>query len=830
MDLKRFLSTIFVFSSLVFMASCKSKNDSASKNYIFDPKIPGGKIGGTFVVSPIEELEADTSVPGQITLKWKISPLYTSLSYKIKIYRHRGSDPNWILPTPSASYSAADLYKIADFGQDSCPVEISTTEPPQYTHNDSQIPGNCNTWTDKGDVPGFILNEDADYKYWVYIYLKETWSEGISLVANVPRGNASFVLPSATDFWNKKVWDIGQKPSVFQGAEYQSYSTLEPKQTSCKNISNKSRSLNTLLEFSTNKTSCEGMTGCSWVEYNKSCSKKNTQSSCNLDSECYWDTNTSSCTADIYQCLPENNIGNMKGKVAFAKDGAVMYVADTDNNRVVIYTKPGILACSQYKNDPVIYDACLFQFQGYPFQVSNIIGQPNQYSNSSCNVACQNKTTSSSCSNTAGCSWSQTSSSCEPDFSYNRCLNKPNYVNVVGDQLIISDSGNNRIVVWDHLPTAGCDGEIISGQVNATDCDPKMQIGKKSFSDFNQYNFAIDGNMILNNPTGTFVDDNNNLYIADTGNHRVVKIDNFTDTQKFSCNEQNWGTQLCQFSGVLGQPSFFVRKTFDDFFKEDRSNQELCSLQSNPSPLNGGIPGGQTSCESVSVGCTWVPSQIPSQGNCKLTNTIIDNVGIGNLISSSYEWLLKRYFANPTVVKISNTGQFIVSSNENFETVSTLGTPVYLKSRILVWNTNPLSGNNASCTVGAFSSGGCDANSVIGQYNFKTLVSLQGNQSKYSEVSYGLESVDDVDIYGKYMFAVDYVNNIVYLWDNWKTSEVLGNPPKYRVLNPLGAANPSTTTNYPYLKGISSISLDRTNLLIYVTDPNNFKIYEIRPF
>ena len=772
----------------------KAKTPGDSTNFLFDPKVPGGSIGNTLVVGSVTNLTVDSTVTGQITLSWKIPSVYVPLPYTIRIYKNPGP-LNQTLPDPTQLYTSAGLFKVAELPAASCPIETSHVAGTLYSFNSTQIASNCTTWTETATTPtepshvqGVL--ENTTYSYSVFIYLKNTWGPAVTGSTTTPNGSAGFTLPPANKFWQQKAWDYGNAPfanSSSPAQKTQSYSTLEPKKSTC--------------SLMVSPPTCSQLTGCEW----------------DVDS------------SGVGACNNESFVGHMKGKTATAYDGAVLYVADTDNNRVVVYERTEALACVQYKNDPVTYQACQFNSQGVPFSAVNILGEPDQYSNSGCNVSCQApaaNATAAACGAVSGCAWQTKTLSCQPTFTYDQCLNKPNYITVDGNNLIITDSGNNRLVVWDHLPIQGCDPNIIAGQTTQTDCNAKTYIGKTSFSDFNNYAVATYGRMSFSNPTGTTVL-NGNIYVADTNNNRVVKINNYsTSSNGYSCNLTNFQSQnfgACAFSSVLGQPSFNVKIGFKDYVATDVTNQQTCAAHSSSSV------GTITACQADSIGCQWTAAQISGQGTCSLASPLFDSLGIGNIISSPYSYVLKRFFANPTVVKFSDSGKLLVSSNEYYAGTSTIGTPIYMKGRILIWDNNPI-GDTPTCTSASFGSAGCDATAVVGQADFKTLISVQGSAAKYSDVVYGLESIDDFDIYGNVMVGVDSVNNFVYEWSDFTSTTSAGRPPTYRVINPMGASNPNGSTNLPFLKGISAITILPGSLLIYVTDPGNYKVYEVRAY
>jgi len=98
--------------------------------------------------------------------------------------------------------------------------------------------------------------------------------------------------------------------------------------------------------------------------------------------------------------------------------------------------------------------------------------------------------------------------------------------------LFVSDSGNNRVLVWKELPTE-------NGQL------PDLVIGQNAFSEhkFNRGGEATD--CTLNDPYGMFLeedpedeDDTGKLYICDRGNSRVVIWEELPDFSKEGKHEE----------------------------------------------------------------------------------------------------------------------------------------------------------------------------------------------------------------------------------------------------------------------------------------------------
>lgn len=781
------VKALFSILLLIFSSGCLAPTTTEETNRQFDPRIPGGRIGGSRVVLPVENLTADTSQLDRVRLQWKIPSLYHTLPYLVKIYRKEGTS-DFILPNPGNEASGAELFKIKEISQSECEN------------------GHCQSWINGTGGDGTVV-QGLTYKYWVYLFIDGTWSTESFNQVTSRVDSITLKIPDGTSFWENTKFNFGYAPiaGFSNSPSGNSISTFAPRVSE------------------------------------SACILQNSQSACLKTSGCEWNQ-------ILNECHQESHIGHPKGDLEFGYNGGILYVADTDNNRVMVYMKTHVVACEPYKEDAELYEACMFSFSGGPYDAVNVLGQPNQYSTLPCKPECFQLSTKSGCVSNQGCSWNERScgigqdptqcslapaGSCSPVQPLNSCMTKPSGVYVSGGKLFVSDSGNDRVLIWDHLvgdpargDAGGCDPNVSISIEKTPDCEATMQIGKKSFSDFNSYSLITDGSKILKNPTG-LAEKNGDLYIADTGNHRIVKVSQFMDPQSFSCSESNWNTSKCKFSAVLGQPSFEVSKTFNDLVDEDNQKKLSCSLLSNPSPNQGAV-GSQSQCLESTVGCSWSPLPIQGQGICSYSNSIFDQSDIGSLLSAQNENLLKRYFANPTTLKLTGD-KLLVLANENYSRQSVVGNPIALKSRILIFNLDPLSGETPRCSLGSFSSGLCDADDVIGQLEFRRLVSLQNSSSKYSDVFYGLEQISDFDISGNSMLAVDSKSNLVYLWNNW-VALVGGHPADDKIVDPEGRKNPLTSGNLPNLVDISAVEINKSSFMIYISDPSKNKIYEIQAY
>lgn len=466
--------------------------------------------------------------------------------------------------------------------------------------------------------------------------------------------------------------------------------------------------------------------------------------------------------------IGKNENQELRGGLSTAFSGNRIYVADTNNNRVLIYTIQGASICSTTvpgydPNDEEQFSACLLGFIGSPKTPVNILGQSSGTSRYACG---------------------------DPQALPNsECLTAPGKVVVADNKLFIFDSGNNRIVIHNELSDFGCLTEF-AGQNLQRDCTPDAVIGKAGLNDLSDYLQIQNGNRILNDPSDLVIQDGS-LFIADTGHHRIVKINNYANTGLFSCTQATWGGPLCQFSGILGQDSFFESETFSELVADDPS--------------------------------------------------IISPLGLGNDIAPPSEDILRRYFRRPNRIKILEDGRMMISSNENFDIPNNIGGRTALFGRILIFDENPIRNNSArNCLPATFELGNCDANEVVGQVGFNRLnISASSLPEDYVINPVHLYEVSDFDavIYEKdeeerlLLIAVGSYFNHVYIWndlDDTIAQEIDGYTRDYVVLDPEGAVNTQRPVLQPDLKSICSIRVSLESVSIYITDCENNKVYEVQ--
>lgn len=723
MKFNLFLSLLFAFL-IVGCTNTDTATETTDSTKYYDPRLPFGTIvTPTGLGAKLLNVTADVSQLNRIILNWTVPPLYSTMNYKVMIYKKRGNDTTFVMPNPAEEASGAELYLR------------------------SEVVGSSFTDQDYRDAQNELVVQveaGATYSYWLFVNVEDKWSEGIKIVATARTATDTFVFPNSAKFWEYLRWSLGNPPT--------------------KDTLTNSNSVITLVSMN---------------------SDSNGQKS--------------------FPFFPE--IGKPVGGVGLGFSGNIMYYADTANNRVVIYTRGLAYSCDQWiSTDPELYLACTYQYASAPLTAVNILGQDSHYSRRTCNDynnTCSSKTTQTTCEAASSiCSWKTTSSggSCS---AYQKCLSNPTKVTVADNKLFISDSGNNRVVVYDTLPTKGCDREILPGSPQPIDCNPSFVVGKQGLDDLNNYPIS---NSSLDFPTGIAVA-NNNLYIADTNNNRVVMIKDYNDRGQFDCTDpSNWNQALCSFTSVLGQKDFESKWTFKEG-SNDGSNT-----------TRDGLAGydGLTCPSPTSLNCT-------SPFTTGILNDTINNLNFS------------RQFRKPVEVKISNDGKLLVSANEEFSVQSALGTS-QIRGRILIWDTNPmlLGANhcNTSLTLAELDSNpNCMASKIIGQDLPNKLIVLNSN-AKYRDSAFGLDSVDSFDLKGNLMMSSDFINNYIYQWDNYTLTPLAGTPSTAKIVNPAGRLDNSTGASryLPNLQGISEIRVSPNNNLIFVSDPYSSKVHEIRAY
>jgi len=457
------------------------------------------------------------------------------------------------------------------------------------------------------------------------------------------------------------------------------------------------------------------------------------------------------------------------GGIAYGRDGNVMYVSDTKNNRVLIYAKREALACGENDGSEVYY-ACLFNNQGVPYTVMNVLGQKDVAHVGSCRTTAQCSAYGDQGSCEADhCEWNSTGGTCEPRLPINACLNQPTDLFVdSNNNLIIADSGNNRVVIHEDAPfEAGCDTEPYSNVFTTYDCEADFVIGQRTRNEIGVHSITTDGQRSLDGPSGVHVS-GTNLFIADTNNHRVVRVNNYATYPCGADDGAFWdaNNSQCNFGAVLGQETMFERVNLFEALRDGDIN--------------------------------------------------IDPMGLGNnLVETDF---MRRHFSNPTSIRVDDAGNLLVGAFEGVKYINGSNTNE-IKSRILMFTGNPIGDTVPRCNATNFQTGSCDATKFIGQSNPASF-NVYLTSGSYNDISFGLNFMPEFEVVGDTMFAVTPETNNVYIWENYKTNALSGVRYDHKVLDPAGASGVN-------LEGINAIKFSDDSLRLNVYDTEDPKIHEL---
>lgn len=410
---------------------------------------------------------------------------------------------------------------------------------------------------------------------------------------------------------------------------------------------------------------------------------------------------------------------SLRGPNGVAISGTKLIVCDNVNNRVLIWNT--IPTVNKTASDVVL-------------------GQPNFTSNTA---------------NNGGIS-AQTISGCTG-------------VAVVGTKLFVADSGNNRILAWNTIPTVNqTAADFVLGQTNFTN----SSTGTTSTTYNNPTNISSNGTVLyvadfsnnrvliynsvpsatntaadyvlgqtlmttatannggisastLSTPYGVFVD-TNQAYVADYANHRVLYWSTLPSSNKAASDlvlgQPTFATNTANSAGTPAADSLYLPEgtyaTSGKYIVADTGNNRVLIWNSIP------IVDGQTADVVL--------------GQPDLTSNTINNGG-----------RTAKSLRAPRAVYTDGTKLYVVDTGNN---------------RVLIWNTIPTSSfTNADLELGQanFTAGGANAGGISAQ-------TLNSPRGIYGD--------------GTRLFVVDTSNNRVLMWNSMPTVNrqaadyVLGQP------------------------------------------------------
>ena len=427
-------------------------------------------------------------------------------------------------------------------------------------------------------------------------------------------------------------------------------------------------------------------------------------------------------------------------------DGTRLFVLDTDNNRVLIWD-----------NVPTSND-----------QAANLVlGEPDMNSNGS----------GSSSTN----------------------LSAPNGVYSNGTKLFVVDSNNNRVLVWNTMPTSnGQAASLVLGQTNMTSNGSGLTTSN------------------LTTPSSVY-SDGTRLFVADTGTSRVLIWSSIptTNAQAASimlgqtANSQAIATRLYKPNGAYSDGTHV--------FVADYSNNRVLIWSSIPTTnaQAANLVLGQavmtTNANGTSSTSLCNPSSVYSDGthvfvadqnnsrvlvwnslptsNDQAANLVLGQSGMGGSIGNDPITDSQSMYG-PQNSYIVGTYLFVADGANN---------------RVLIWNTIPTTNDQG-------------ANLVLGQPNMTS--------NGYGTSSTTLNGPESVFSDGTHVFVVDNGNSRVLIWNSIPTSNgqqanlVIGEPNMTSAAGGISA----TLLNYP-----GSVYSDGTHVVVTDSENNRVLIWNTIP-
>jgi len=397
-------------------------------------------------------------------------------------------------------------------------------------------------------------------------------------------------------------------------------------------------------------------------------------------------------------------------------DGSKLFITDNNNNRVLIYNS---IPTSNNASADVV------------------IGQPNMTADDA---------------NQGGAVGANT-------------LKFPNHVYSDGTKLFISDSNNNRVLIYNTIPTAdNASADLVIGQPDLTSDDPSCP-------------FSFSAQTICN--PNSISSDGTKLFITDAGANRVLIYNTIPVVNHASADvvigQANMTSGDANRGGSVGANTlYYPRNAFYEggkLFISDHYNHRVLIYNT--------IPVTDNASADVVVGQPNMTSDGVNQGGSPGANTL----------------------ARPSFAFSDGTKLFVA---DNFN------------SRVLIYSTIPVA-NNTSADV------------VVGQKYFTVSDQNQGGGSILTDGS-ATSYVADTFYDGSKYFVVDKGFNRVLVYNSLPVAHgatadvVIGQPDMYSI-----DANQGTTTSANTLNQPTSVYSDGTKLFIVDSGNNRTLIYNTIP-
>ena len=404
----------------------------------------------------------------------------------------------------------------------------------------------------------------------------------------------------------------------------------------------------------------------------------------------------------------------------------------------------------------------------------------------------------------------------QPDYTTNTAnssgvsantLSGPRSARIHNGKLIVSDTDNHRILIWNKIPTRDFTApDLIWGQTDGTS------------------NTANAGGSVsaLSLASPDFADVlNGNLVVSDTGNHRVLIFDGVpsgADTQpvtvlgQSSLNSNSTNGTNAASRKTLKSPMGVAFKN-GQFFIADYGNNRVLVWNSFPSinAQNADIVVGQVNFAATGSNTTdrnfSSPRRVSAIGNLLyVSDTSNHRFLTFNLTTLSDGISATNVIGQPSFTEslVRNPGDDYLTTNPTsaFTDGRRLAVADYNKNRVLLWNTLPTADNTPP-------------DIVLGQTNFS---SVAGQNS-----SFGVRNPFDVLIVEDQLLVSDGGNNRVLIWNSWPVMN--GAPPDVVIGQTSTAGKSRNQGGIPgpnTLGGPRGLAYDGTRL--FIADFNNHRV------
>ncbi len=310
-----------------------------------------------------------------------------------------------------------------------------------------------------------------------------------------------------------------------------------------------------------------------------------------------------------------------------------------------------------------------------------------------------------------------------------------------GTKIFLTDSGNNRILFWNNLPSA--DGQAADGVL----CQP-------DFASTTLNNGGVSG-QACSSPQGV-ASDGTKLFVGDSSNNRVLGWNTLPTTNQQSANFALGQADLTSStfnSGGLGAASLAgptaVATNGASLFVADSTNNRVLIWNAIPSSNQAAADTviGQPNMTTSSVGTTSQKLSTPKGISADASHLFISDFFnnrtlIWNTLTLSNGLAADVVLGQPNFTSSTNNNGGLSASSESFPFgLFSDGSKLYVadqsNQRVTIWNTIPTT-NNAS------------ADSAFGQQSLTSKVSGIGAESEFKP--------SHVLVQGNLMYIVDQSN------------------------------------------------------------------------